>query len=67
LFCCSTPLTDILCSDDDKCKSLIEPELICVVFGTFNVPIFQVPDINDDGNGLFDPCSLDPTALLLLT
>jgi len=66
LSCCSIPLTDILCSDEDKCKSLIEPKLICVLCGTLNVPTFQKPDINDD---LIVPCSFDPTpaALLLLT
>jgi hypothetical protein len=31
LFCFSIPLTDILCSDDDKCKSLIEPRLMCAL------------------------------------
>ena len=66
LSCCSTPLTDILCREDGKRKSLIEPKLICVVCGTFNVPTFQKPDIND---GLIVPCSFDPSpaALLLLT
>ena len=66
LSCCSIPLTDILCSDDDKRKSLIEPKLICVVCGIFNVPTFQKPDINDD---LIVHCSFDPNpaALLLLT
>ena len=58
---------DTLCSVDDKCKTLIRPKLMCVVFGTFNVPTFQKPDISDEE--FIIPSSFGPTPAtsLLLT